>query len=123
LILQGGSAGGQGYDTSPSFYFEENSVLVLDFFEKGEFIIQYDYLPERITADTPDDFELEYTDDINDVMAYYAASRLVMDSDDSMAVVYNNMYEVRKAELMGHARGYEVRETFVFGDGVLTWHI
>ncbi len=89
-----------GYDNNAVFYLEQNSIVVVESAKIGEFTLQYDYLPKPLKESTEDSFELEFSDDINAIMAYYVASRLIMDYDVGIGVMYNNIYEGKKREFL-----------------------
>lgn len=77
-----------------SDYFEEGGrILCLDRNKPGNYTIYYKAYPQKITANTPDDFVLEVDPDVEALIPLYMASQLYKEDDLSISTTYRNEFE------------------------------
>lgn len=87
------------YKKTSDFYWEGDSVLVLDGFVQGSYKIHYYAYPQEITEDTEDDTVLSLDPEVAAILPLYIASELLEDDDSSMAFYVRQQYEEAKKRL------------------------
>lgn len=84
---------------SPNFDIIGKEIIFPDDFEGTVNIYYYKY-PERITADTSDDYVFELTDDVLEIMPYGVAGDLLKsDVSNAYGNIYSQRYETLKQQL------------------------
>lgn len=91
---------GPQYLHSYNYFWEGDSVLLIDSSLAGEFTVHYYSYPSIITADTTDDTEIELDPEVSVLLPIYMASELMYDDDPSAATMYRNQYEAGKDNLV-----------------------
>lgn len=67
--------------------------LVLDPNKHGDYIVEYQYYPEKITNETEDSYEIELEPEMIALIPLYIASQLYKDDDIAVATTYRNEFE------------------------------
>lgn len=93
-------AGFSDMDSSVKHRTEHQKYLLLDASFNGDFEVWYKKTPERITEDTPDDFEIELDYDVAVLVPYLMCHDLWMDDDVQKAVMYYNKYDDLKNQVL-----------------------
>lgn len=62
-------------------------------------VLYYNAWPEKITHETPDNYEFPLYDDVVVLLPLYMAGELYKDDDISVATIYRNEFEAARAEL------------------------
>jgi hypothetical protein len=83
-----------------NYIIQKGSVLLLPRASAGEYEIYYKKYPKKITADTPDDFELEADPQTVPLIPLLMAYRILKDDDERLAKTYYNEYQAAKEELL-----------------------
>lgn len=83
-----------GYAQTDKYAREGSKTIVLSRKYPGNYRVYYYAYPERITADTPDDYELPVDPDVAVLIPLYMASQLYKDDDNGIATSYRNEFEV-----------------------------
>ena len=78
-----------------SDYFEEGGrILCLPRNMPGNFTIYYRAYPQKITSETPDDYELVLDPEVEALIPLYMASQIYKDDDNGIATTYRNEFEI-----------------------------
>ena len=84
---------------SPTFDIIGKEIIFPEDFEGTVNIYYYKY-PERISAETSDDYEFELSDDVLEIMPYGVAGDLLKsDVSNSYGNIYSQRYETMKQQL------------------------
>ena len=84
---------GNIYDVAEDWSIEGDNVLVIPGNVEGEYTVWYRAYPQTITADTPDDEEIDMTPDAAALIPLYIAAELYKEDELAMATVLRNEYE------------------------------
>ena len=79
---------------------EERRVVLLDI-EAGEYAFFYRKRPTAITTATPDYFDIELDFDVQPLLPLLASYYIWLDDDERKSVMYQNMYEDLKGQILG----------------------
>ena len=99
-----------------SYYQEADKTLVLKRDDPGVYSVYYKAYPQRITLDTPDDYELVLDPEVAVLLPLYMASQLYKDDDNSVSSVYRNEWEVA-FERLSQSSSAPHKEEFVSESG------
>lgn len=91
---------GARYKKEENYYWEGDSVLVLDGFRYGEWIVHYFSYPQLITKDTPDEEEMELDPEVAVLLPLYMASQLYEDDDLGISSYWAQQYNEGKSRLL-----------------------
>ncbi|MFA6808401.1 MAG: hypothetical protein WCR27_05360, partial [Eubacteriales bacterium] len=105
------------YRKTEDFYWEGDSVLVLDGTIEGTWTIHYYSYPKNITGETKDDEDIELDQEVANILPLYMASQLIEDDDLSTAYYIRQQYDVAKENLSASI-GYGNKSEFI---DVLGW--
>lgn len=84
---------GDEYSRFADYEIEARRILVMDGSIRGDFSIYYNRIPTTITADTPDDFEIELDLSVHTILPLLMAYYVWLDDDERKATMYYNQYE------------------------------
>ena len=87
-------------DISGHVHFDGRDTIMIPTLYQGEIRVYYDAYPTKITAETPDDFEVELPFEAQDAIPLYIASVLYAEDSIVIATQYYNKFEARKQELL-----------------------
>ena len=93
-IIFEGSEGISRYEQTSDFFEEGGKVLVLDRDKPGNYTIYYRAYPQKITANTADDYELELDPEVEALVPLYMASQLFKEDDLAISTTLRNEFEV-----------------------------
>ena len=82
------------------YEWEGDSTLILDGLTEGNYKVHYFAYPKEITAETPDDYELELDPEVAALLPVYIAAELYEDDDSSMAYYFREQYNEAKQRLV-----------------------
>lgn len=85
--------------TLSDFYWENQKILLLNYYYESQFVINYFAYPKKITKDAPLDTVLELDFEACNIIPYGVASIVKNDEDTVMSVDFRNMYETKLARL------------------------
>jgi hypothetical protein len=90
------------YKTVGQLFWEGKNVLVLNYYDKGSFLVQYFKYPSVITADTADSYEFEISVDAQEAIPYYLAGYVLLDDTNrtNIAVQLINEYELKLSRIL-----------------------
>jgi hypothetical protein len=90
------------YKTVGQLFWEGKNVLVLNYYDKGSFLVQYFKYPTVITADTADSYEFEISLDAQEAIPYYLAGYVLLDDTNrtNIAVQLINEYELKLSRIL-----------------------
>lgn len=91
------------YEKTADYYWEGDSVLVLNGLKRGAWKVHYYAYPQQITKDTANDTELALDPEVVVLLPLYMASQLYKDDDVSLAVGWRNEFEVARGLLVPNA--------------------
>lgn len=100
------------YEKTADYYWEGDSVLVLNGLQAGEWTVHYYAYPKEVTADTPDNEYIELDPEVSKLLVVYNASEMMEDEDISKAQYWREQYEVGKAQL-NPSQALGQRSTFI----------
>jgi len=115
-IIFEGSEGVSRYEQTSDYFEEGGRVLVLDRNKPGNYTIYYRAYPQKITADTPDSYELELDPEVEALVPLYMASQIYKDDDNGIATTYRNEFEVGLQSLKDAIKA-PMSETFTSESG------
>ena len=107
---------GDDYIVANDYFQEADKTLVIPREKIGIFRIHYRAYPQRITLQTPDDYEMSLDPEVADLLPLYMASQIYMDDDLSVATSYRNYFEVGRDALSQEAL-VPKKEKFVTSSG------
>lgn len=87
------------YQKSDDYFWEGDSVLVLNGFQRGAWGIHYYSYPQEITDDTPDNTNIELDPEVAELLVIFMASELYFEESPSKATQFRNQYESGKEQL------------------------
>ena len=90
---------GDDYIVANNYFQEADKTLVIQRDKPGIYIIHYRAYPQKITLETPDDYELALDPEVEALVPLYMASQLYKDDDNAIATVYRNEFEVGRDAL------------------------
>lgn len=94
------------------FRFIGTDTLILNGGES--YTVFYKAYPERITADTPDDYELPLFPEVCELLPWFMASQLYKDDDMSTSTVYWNEFVAMLEDIRNsHLDAYNGADEFV----------
>lgn len=85
-------------DTPAEYRLTSNTSIKV--FGIGDFDIWYSAVPAKITTTSTDGTLLPVQDDIAELAIYYAAWHIWLDDDERKAVMYQNVYDDLKNQIM-----------------------
>ena len=100
-IKQGSFSSGEAYKTVGDYKRKGKSIIMLNYFDEGEFEIWFEKYPAPITNATPDDYPLELDDDACALLPYLVGYDVWIDDSPERATDYMNVYQMKKEELLG----------------------
>ena len=80
LVLQAGF-NERRYEKTSEYYWEGDSVLVLNGQQHGDWTVHYYAYPKEVTSSTPDNEHLELDPEVSTLLVVYNASELMEDED------------------------------------------
>lgn len=91
------------YNKYGNYYWENRKTLVLNYYMKGSFTVEYYRYPTEITSTASDDTAFELDPDACELIPYYLAAHVSMDEPQKQNMVsyYLNMYQQKMANLGG----------------------
>jgi hypothetical protein len=89
-----------GTDDLARYFIERRNVVGLED-EPGMYRVEYRRRPERITIDTPNEFEIELDFDVCPLLPLLASYFIWLDDDERKAVMYWNNYDDLKNQILG----------------------
>lgn len=98
LVFQSGFSKTR-YKKTEDYYWEGDSVLVLNGHERGSWIVHYYSYPKGITKSTPDNDEIGLDPEVASLLPIYMAAELFEDENISTATLWRNQYEEMKSQL------------------------
>lgn len=110
-----GESGNQ-YIVANDYFQEADNTLVIPREKEGIYLIHYRAYPQRITLETPDDYEMALDPEVADLLPLYMASQIYMDDDLGIATSYRNYFEVGRDALSQGAL-IPKKEKFVTSSG------
>ena len=122
VIMKGQQECGQSYQYTADYYWEQRNILAVNWFDVGEYSIEYAAFPADITADTPTTYEFENTPDAQECYPFFVASQLLQNEQGKRAVATTlfSLYQGMLANLdnkTANAPGF-VQNTFFNGSAV-----
>ncbi|MDD4564837.1 MAG: hypothetical protein PHE79_05100 [Eubacteriales bacterium] len=115
LVLQSGF-NERRYEKTSEYYWEGDSVLVLNGQQHGEWIVHYYAYPKEVTTETQDNDDIELDPEVAKLLAVYNAAELMEDEDIGKAQYFREQYEAGKAQL-NPSQNLGQRATFVDANG------
>lgn len=112
LYLESGS----DYIVANDYFQEAFKTLVIPRDKEGTYTIYYRRYPQKITFNTPDDYELPVDPEVAAIIPLYMASQLYKDDDNAISTVYRNEFEVARENLTQSA-DIQKREFFTSESG------
>lgn len=82
------------YLNTTDYYKESDHILVLPKDKPGMYTVYYNAYPGFITEDTEDDYVLDVSKEVADLLPLYIASQLYKDDDNGIATTYRNEFEI-----------------------------
>lgn len=107
---------GNQYIVANDYFQEADNTLVIPREKEGIYLIHYRAYPQRITLETPDDYEMAIDPEVADLLPLYMASAIYMDDDLGIATSYRNYFEVGRDALSQGAL-IPKKEKFVTSSG------
>lgn len=101
-IQRGNFVDGNSYKIVSDYKKQERKILLLNYFDIGQFEVWYKKCPTPIAASTPDSFEIELDYDVAALAPYLMAHDVWLDDDDRKATIYYNKYDDLKNQIMGN---------------------
>lgn len=107
VIFKGNQTEGYPYVKTADYYFEydelNNKYLAVNYYNKGEYTIEYYRYPVTIDEATLDSEELDNTIDAQELVPYFIAGQVAISdaTTQSIGVMILNMYENKLARLSG----------------------
>lgn len=83
-----------------NYIIQKGSVLLLPRSSPGEYEVYYKKFPAKITAATPDDFEIQADPQATPLAPLLMAYRILKDDNERLAKTYYNEYQAAKEELL-----------------------
>lgn len=68
------------------YYWENPKLLRLNYYDNGEYLVQYQAYPTSIDEDTPDEYEFEVDIEAQEALPYYVAAYCVVTEDQQYYV-------------------------------------
>lgn len=96
ITLKGNRDDGNRYTPTADFYWEKRNVLAVNYYNVGEYVIDYYAYPTTINDSTSDLFELEIDIEAQEAIPYYVASHLMMDENGN---INNKLYGIYQGKL------------------------
>ena len=87
------------YQKTQDYYWEGDSVLVLNGLEQADWKVHYYAYPSQITSETTDDTVLPLDPEVANLLPIYIASQLLEEEDSELAYYYYQQYAEGKARL------------------------
>jgi hypothetical protein len=97
VVLKGQTNEGESYQYTSDFYWEQRNIIAINWFDVGEYSVEYAAFPADITSTTPDTQALENSPDAQECYPFFVASRLLSNEQGKMNVsntlyaIYQNM--------------------------------
>ena len=97
VVLKGQRDNGQSYQYTEDFYWEQRNIIAINWFNVGEYSVEYAAFPEDITKDTLTTYELENTPDAQECYPFFVASQLLQNEQgkrnvaNSLFAIYQGM--------------------------------
>ena len=97
VILKGQKNNDQSYRLSPDIRWEQRNIIAINWFDVGEYSVEYAAFPVDITVSTLMTYALENTPDAQECYPYFVASRLLSNEQGKRNVsvelftIYQNM--------------------------------
>lgn len=115
LVLQAGFSE-RRYEKTSAYYWEGDSVLVLNGLQPGEWTVHYYAYPAEVTEATKDENDIELDPEVAKLLTIYNAAELMEDEDISKAQYFREQYEAGKAQL-NPSQNIGQRSTFIDSNG------
>lgn len=81
------------------YFWEGDSVLVLDGTQSGKWIVHYFAYPQTLVSSTPDNTDMALDPEVEALLPIYMASELYFEEAPSKATQFRNQYEAGKEQL------------------------
>lgn len=87
-----------------NYKFENDNILVLDGSIAGTWTVYYDAYPQRITANTSDNYELPLYPEVAELLPWFMASQLYKDDELQTATQYWNEFATMFTDIKERTR-------------------
>lgn len=87
------------YKTMQQYFFENRRTLLLNYYEVGQYIINYYRYPSDITDDTIDTYEFEVDIDAQEAIPFFIAGHVIIDENPTVATQLINEYQLKLSRL------------------------
>lgn len=91
----------RGYGPAGNWSIEGDTTLVIPGEQEGDYTLWYRAYPQKVDAETPDETELDLTEDAAALLPIYMAAELYKDDSLALATVLRNEYEDGLGKLRG----------------------
>lgn len=115
LVLQSGF-NERRYEKTSEYYWEGDSVLVLNGQQHGEWTVHYYAYPKEVTTATEDTDDIELDPEVAKLLVVFNAAELMEDEDIGKAQYFREQYEAGKAQL-NPSQNLGQRAVFVDSNG------
>ena len=88
-------------EPTKNYYWENPKLLRLNYYNDGEFLLQYQAYPTTIDGDTPDTYEFEIDIEAQEALPYYVAAYCVVTEDQQYYVNFLSEYRGKLTNLDG----------------------
>jgi len=92
------------YHKVGDYKIEQRKIIVLDYFEKGQFEIFYNAAPLKITKETQDEYEIELDYDVSALIPILSAYYIWLDDEERKAKMYWNQFDDLKNQIIGREK-------------------
>jgi hypothetical protein len=109
VSLTGNFSDGNRFLRPTDYFWKEPNQILLNYYDMGEYTINYYKYPVTIDDTTADTFVMENTPDAVDIIATYVAAYLLADERPDLFTTYENIYE-QKVQRLNPLQDYGTTE-------------
>jgi hypothetical protein len=99
IIFKGNPSDGYSYNPTADFYWEKRNVLAINYFNVGEYTIDYNAYPTDIDDNTLTTYEFEIDVEAQEAIPFYVASHMMLDENGNINNKLYTMYQGKLANL------------------------
>lgn len=103
ITFKGNQSDGYPYQKTADYYWEYDStgksVIAINYYNKGEYMIPYYRYPTTIDDSTLDTYNFELDTEAQRLIPYYVAGNLLLSDDIAVATMLLNQYQTMLARL------------------------
>lgn len=96
VVFKGDASQGYPYNPTADFFWEKSNVIAINYYNKGEYTIDYNAYPQDITDSTPSSYEFEVDIEAQELIPFYTAAMVMMDENGN---INNKLYAIYQGKV------------------------